>query len=185
MDIEPNDPEFEEIARLIREEEEAALEIFRRRDFRRKVKARIEEVPNRSRPRDLLRRLPASAGAAALLLIAAWAVFLYHHPSAPNVGGDSGSFVAGVECLPGLADLASRQGHPRPGEGKIQGAPQSIRDVLALAQRETADERGNAPFQSGTWQVPRLSLERKMTILFKDRAIERVLVLIRKKSEEA
>ncbi|HUT08148.1 MAG TPA: hypothetical protein VMY15_04825 [Candidatus Latescibacteria bacterium] len=185
MDIETNDPEFEEIARLIQEEEKAALEIFRRRDFRREVKARIGGSPTKSRPRVLLRRLPVPAGAAVLLLIAAWAFFFNPHPPVPNTGGDSGSFVAGVEGLPGLAELASRKGHPRPGDGESQGAPQSIRDVLALAQQVRTDEGENAPPGSGNLQVPRLSLEKKMMILFKDRVIERVLVLIRKKSEEA
>jgi len=185
MDIEPNDPEFETITRLIQEEEKTALEIFRRRDFRRKVKARIGELPDKSGPRFLLRRLAIPVGAAALLLIAAWAVLFNWHPPFPNFEGESGSFIAGLKGLPGLAELASRQASPKPEDGEIQGVPQSIRDVLALAHQKRTDDRESAPLQPGIPQVPRLSLKRKMTILFKDKAIERVLVLIRKKSEEA
>lgn len=184
MDVEPNDPEFEEITRLIQDDEQTALEFFHRRDFRRKVKARIGELPDKRRHRFVPQRLSVPVGAAVLLLIAAWAVLFHRHTPVPNVGRESMSFVAGLEGLPGLAELALRKGRPRPGDGEIQGVPRSIRDGLALAQQRRVDEKVNGPAQPGILKVPRLSLERKMTILFKDRAIERVLVLIRKKSEE-
>lgn len=185
MDIEPSDPEFEVIARLIREEERSALETFRRRDFRREVEARIGEFSHQSRPPFLLlRRLSIPVGVAALLLIAAWA-FFHPHPAVRGVVEVSSGFVSGLEGLPGMAEFASRHASREAEGGGVPEAPPSIREVLSWAQKSEPEGTGSTPPNSGILRVQRLSLERKMIILFKDRAIERVLVLIRKKSEEA
>jgi hypothetical protein len=184
MDIEPNDPEFEAIARLIQEEEKAALEEFRRRDFRRRVKARIGEVAEKAQPRFFSWKLAIPAGAAALVLIAAGVVLFNRRPPVLDVGEEPGSFLAGLRGLPGLAELATGQGIPGSGGEEIVAPPRWIRDVLVQAQQDQAIKREKAVLRPGLLKVPRLSMERKMTILFKEKAIERVLILVRKKSEE-
>ena len=183
MDDEHRDPAFDAIERLIREEEGAALEAFRRRDFGRRVAARIEAAGGLKTGRSFPR--PAFlAAAAVLLMIAAGAYFFLHRSGPRGAGRDAGRFVAVFRELPGLAELASRPAAPPRGETEILPAAASIRDGLAMAGRQKAGEEESAPLPKAAPNVPRLSLEKKMAILFKDKAIERVLVSIREKTKE-
>jgi len=184
MDNEPNDPEFQEIARLIHEEETAALEAFRRQDFRRKVKDRIEAYPDRARPHLFSWKLAFPIGAAAFLLIAAGVVLFDRRPPVPYAHEATGSFLAGLRGLPRLTELAEGQGVRRAAGEEARLVPRSIQDVLSLAQERQRSERELAVERPPSLKVPRLSMEQKMTILFKERTIERVLILVRKKSEE-
>jgi len=183
MNDEHRDPEFEPIARLIREEEEAALAVFRRRDFGRRVMARLEESKQGKRGRFRLWKILVPT-TAALFLIAAGAVLLLHRARISDSGGATRSFISVLQDLPGLAELASRRDSAPGREEDIQNIPQSIRDGLAMAGRQKANEEENVPPPKRALDVPRLSLEKKMAVLFKDRAIERVLVSVREKSKE-
>lgn len=184
MDDKPDDPEFEAIVQLIREEEEAALEAFRRRDFCRRVRSGIGEIPDREKTRRGPWKLAIPVGATAMLLIAAWTVFSRRQTPPRDFMEAPGIFVAGLEGLPGMPGLPSRQAPQGGKAGAYSGGPPAIRGMLAWALTIEQESTGSLPRDRKILRVPRLSMERKMAILFKDRAIERVLVLIRKRSEE-
>ncbi len=183
MDDKHRDAEFEAIARLIREEEEAALAGFRQRDFGRMVSARLEESKAGKRARFRPWKILIPAGAA-LLVMAAGSYLLLHRSGPRGTAPETGSFVAVLRELPGLLELASKPAVPPQGAREIPTAPRSIREGLTAAGRQRAGEEENAPLPKGVLDVPRLSMEKKMAILFKDKAIERVLVSIREKSKE-
>lgn len=183
MDDEHRDPAFDAIERLIREEEGAALEAFRRRDFGRRVAARIEAAEGIKTGRSFPR--PAFlAAAAALLMIAAGAYFFLHRSGPRGAGREAGRFVAVIRELPGLSELASRPAASSQGTTEMPAVPVSIRDGLAMAGRQKAGEEESASLPNALANAPRLSLEKKMAILFRDKAIERVLVSIREKTKE-
>jgi hypothetical protein len=179
-----DDREFEDIAQLIREDEEQALEIFRQRNFDQKVRARIEEFPETKGFGFFSRRALIPAAVTALVLILAGAVLLIRHRPVRDVDKGSDRFAAVLAGLPGFSELAVRRGAPRPGEADVPGVTQSIRDVLASAELEEAKEAGKAPPPASSLKVSRLSLQRTMRILFEERVIERVLVSLQKKSKE-
>jgi hypothetical protein len=184
MRDERNDPEFEAIARLIREEQKIALQTFRKGNFDQKLRARIEESPEKQGLGFFSRRALVPAAAAALLLVLAGGVLLIRHRPVRDVDKESDRFAAVLSGLPGLSEWAARQSTPLPGEADVPGVTQSIRDVLASTELEETKEAGNASPPAAPLKVSRLSLQRKMAILFKERVIERVLVSLQKKSEE-
>lgn len=185
MDIEPNDPESREIARLILEEEKTALDEFRRRDFGRRMRARIGQITAETRRPLLARRWAVSVGVGIVLLAAAWAFLLMRPSPRPAAGGGPGSFLAGLRSLPGLMERASRTDRPESRGLETPGLRDPLGDALVRARQRTAEKDvASGPPRPGIRKVPRLSLEQKMKILFKDKVIERVLVVLQKKSEE-
>jgi hypothetical protein len=174
----------DEISRLVQEDEVRALEVFRRRDFRRRLKDRIGELSGKGE-----RSVPSwiwsvSFGLGAVLLVAAWVLLLRGPSPGPDIGGSRGSFVAGLRSLPGLAELASRPGASEPGVKETPAVREPIWEALVRAHQSAAGDVESEPPRGGSLKVRRLSLERKMEILFKDKVIEQVLNGLQKKSEE-
>jgi hypothetical protein len=178
-----DDRAFEEIAELIREDKEHALELFRKGNFDQELRARVAAIPEGKR-RPVVRGLLIPVSVVLLLLAAVAAVFLLWRRQAAGPLSGPGLISAVLGELPGVSELAlPREPNPA-GAMPAFGAARVVRTVLALAAREKEAEERKVEVPAGQSKIPRLSLEKKMEILFKDRAIERVLVSIFKKSEE-
>jgi hypothetical protein len=178
-----DDRAFEDIAGLIREDKERALERFRKGDFDQKIRARIAAVSAGER-RPLGRRLLGPVSVVRLFMGAAGALLLLSRRRTTAPLGGPGRMMTVLGGLPGISELALPKEAPPPATMPTSGTAQAVRTVLALATREKEAEERMVEVPAGRPKVPRLSLEKKMEILFKDRAIERVLISICKKSEE-
>jgi hypothetical protein len=178
-----DDREFGDISGLIHEDEDRALEIFRQRNFDQKIRSRIAAVSDRKR-RFSGQRMVVPASVAALLLIAVWTVFVVIRRSTPVPQSGPGPMAVVLGDLPGISDLVMPREIISAGATDAFGAARAVRVVLAMAAQQKEEEERKAAVPTGNLRVPHLSLEKKMEILFKDRAIERVLVSILKKSEE-
>lgn len=182
--LEPRD-DFEDIRRLVKAETDEALRRFRAGNFEAKLRARFAP-PDRAAggpPKRLLRLRPLSvpALAAALLLLLAVGAFLLFHREQQGAGGETAMFVKAVGMFPGLEGLAAGSAGAAPEGGPASADP--FARVLAQAYHERrAEEDRTAPAAGPA--VPHFSLKKKMEILFKDRALERVLLSIHEKSKE-
>jgi hypothetical protein len=183
MDKMRDDSAFEEIGKLISEDKERALRSFRQGRFEQKVRSGIAVGVERKRSRSG-RKAAVLASVASLILVAAGAVLFLFRRSNPIPQGGPGPMMAVLEELPGISDLVMpRETFPAEATDAL-GPAQAFRIVLTTStqQKEEEERRVSAPTENLI--APRLSLEKKMEILFKDKAIERVLVRIFKKSEE-
>lgn len=178
-----DDRAFEDIAGLIREDKERALGRFRKGDFDRKLRARIAAVSNGER-RPFVRRLLVPVSVVLILMVAVGALLLLsrRRTTAPLSGPDRMMTILGG--LPGISELAAPKEATPPAAMPTSGTARAVRTVLTLAIEQKEAEEKKSVVPTGPIKVPRLSLEKKMEILFKDRVIERVLVSILRKSEE-
>jgi hypothetical protein len=179
-----DDRKFNDVARLIREEEQTALETFRKGNFDQRLRALTADFPEKRGSGIFSRRILIQAAAAIFLLILAGAVLLIRHRPVRDTDRESGRFTAILAGLPGLSEWAARRDARSPGELDVPGVARSIREVLISGELGKANEARNISPSAVSLKVPRLSLEKKMTILFREKVIERVLVSIHKKSEE-
>lgn len=178
-----DDQDFEDIAQLIREDEEQALRIFRQRNFDKKIRARIAGASKRNRS-FFGQWTVVSASVAGLLLIALGSIFLFTRRSSSGSQGGPAPMAVVLKDLPGISDLITPRGTISAEAIDAFGPARTFRVILAMVTQRIRDEERKATVPTGHVSVPRLSLEKKMEILFKDRAIERVLVRMIKKSEE-
>lgn len=178
-----NDQEFHDVARLIRGEEARALEIFRQRNFEQRLRSRIAAGSPTKRG-FFGKRVAIPATIAALIVVTAGIIFVVTRRSGlgPELRPDPMAVILGD--LPGSSDLAMPRETVPVGEPDAVGPARAFRLVLALATQGKEEEERRVAVPTENLRVPRLSLEKKMEILFKDRAIERVLVRMIKKSEE-
>jgi len=178
--------EFEEISALIRDEEEAALAAFRSGDFPGAVMKKWRESRQDEAPRPKIRRAAVWASAAALLIVAVSAILLVRRAPAPEERPGLQIIASVLGGLPGGASLG-REEPAGPGDGVPVGATGLAESVLsALAAAEGTGRRHGelAHPDAGAAPAPRLSLDRKMEILFRDRVIERVFLLLKDPSKE-
>jgi hypothetical protein len=178
-----DDQEFSEISRLIREEEDRALEIFRQRNFDQKIRTWI--AAGSPAKRGLFgKRMAIPATIAALIVVTAGIIFVATRRSGLGPQLRPGPMAVILGALPGSSDLAMPRATVPVGEPDAVGPARAFRLVLALATQVKEEEQRRVAVPTENLSVPRLSLEKKMEILFKDRAIERVLIRMIKKSEE-
>jgi hypothetical protein len=178
-----DDRDFEDIAGLIREDKERALERFRKGNFDQELRVRIAAVSDRER-RPFVRGLLVPVSVVLILMVAAGALLLLsrRRTTAPLTGPDQMTMVLGG--LPGSSELALPKEATPPATMPTFGTARTVRTVLTLAIEQKEAEEKKSVVPTGPIKVPRLSLEKKMEILFKDRVIERVLLSISKKSKE-
>jgi hypothetical protein len=179
-----DDRAFEDIAGLIREDKERALERFRKGDFDQKIRARIAAVSDGER-RPLVRRLLVPVSVVLLFMVAAGALLLLSRRRTTAPLGGPGRMMTVLGGLPGISELALPKEAIPPATMPTSGAARTVWTVLTLAIEQKEAEEKKSVVPTGPIKVPRLSLEKKMEILFKDKVIERVLVSILRKSEEA
>jgi hypothetical protein len=178
-----DDHEFGDIARLIHEDEDRALEIFRQRNFDQKIRTLVAAVPDRKHRFSVL-SVAVPVSVAVLLLIALGTVLVVTRWSSPGPRSGSGPIAVILKDLPGVSNFVMPRETLPAGAAETSGPARTVRIVLAMATRQKMEEERRAAAPTGNLKVPRLSLEKKMEILFKERPIERVLVSILKKSEE-
>lgn len=180
------DHEFEEISSLIRDEEKAALNDFRSRDFRGSVMRKWREVRQDVTPRPKLRRMAVWASAAALPVVAVAVFFLVRQASVPELQPDFRALASVLGALPGGVSLSREEpvGPGDPGPLDASSLAQSVRSALAVAETTMRLEEVRASSPEPAAAVTRLSLYKKMEILYKDRVIERALLALKDPSKE-
>ncbi len=174
---------FEEVARLIRGEEDLALEEFRRSGFPARLKSRLDAGPGEPVPGPDRRRalLPVSALALTIVILGAAAVAVFH-TSRPLL--DTRAFRAVLRVLEEAPAL--QPGSFAGPSGAEAAAPDfSWADPLArllgrFGRRDSATGPASAPPPAGP-----LGRRERMRLLFGDRVIERALVIITEKPKEA
>jgi len=179
--------DFEDIRRLVSADTDEALRRFRAGDFEAKLRARIAaadraagEVPKRS---FRLRPLAVSAVAAALIILLAGGAFLVLRHGRKGGGDDAAVFVKGFGRLPGLESVvAGPAGVPDHGRAASASSSPMARVLGQAYEEKKAEEERTVPAAAPA--APRLSLKKKIEILFKDRTLERVLLSIHEKSKE-
>jgi hypothetical protein len=178
--------DFEDIRRLVSAETDEALRRFRAGNFEAKLRARIAaadraagEAPKRF---FRLRPLAVSAVAAALILLLAGGAFLVLRHGRKG-GDDAAVFVKGFGRLPGLESvMAGPAGVPDHGRTASASSGPMARVLGQAYEEKKAEEDRTVPVAAPA--APRLSLKKKIEILFKDRVLERVLSSIHEKSKE-
>lgn len=178
------DRDFEDISALIREEEEEALAIFRTRDFRVRLESRLEQAAAGKRAHLYPRiwALPALAGIL-VFIVAGIAFLILRHP-ASGPPPELKAFTYAVSQLPGLSLAPKREWTAPAGQTKTSRLAASVRQVLVSAGQLKQGEERRISAEGGIGKIPRLSIDQKMEILFKERAIERALLLYKIYSRE-
>jgi hypothetical protein len=178
-----DNPEFQEIAGLIREEKEQALQTFRRGDFEQKVRKQLATVPM-GKHKLFEHSMIVPASVAALIVVAGGLTLLFlRRPAAVSQTGP-GRMAAILSEWPGISELTlSSEGVPAE-TTRLSAMAQAVQKVLMLAAKEKEGEEQKSLVPNVLPKVPHLSLEKKMEILLKEKAVERVLVSILEKNKE-
>ncbi|MGB8958885.1 MAG: hypothetical protein WCC00_07735 [Candidatus Aminicenantales bacterium] len=178
-----------ELRTLIQEDQDKALAAFRKGNFETRVRARIAETAEETpRPWYVPRSLsvPAVALAFAIIAVAVAAVIMFRPRSSPYLwtAGDIRGLRTALEASPGVKILSE----PRTWEAARPGSQaedvSSFERTLGLirAEKQTL-ETGAAP-DLAEKPVRRLSSRDRVRILYRDRVIERALLLALEKSKE-
>jgi hypothetical protein len=182
---EPRD--YEEIDRLVRNEIDQALEIFRAGDFEARVRRRLaaEKKPGRRR-RPLLVRITVPAAAVLITIVAAALTFLILRPGrAPlPVPIDAGPIAAVLGELTHFSDPAVDLTAGPAGEQTPSGMGDTIARVLGASGAGADLQAGPGPDRLDILKGPPLTMKKRMEILFKDKVIERVLMSWAAKAKE-
>jgi len=183
--IQPKD--YEEIERLVRGEVDQALEEFRAGDFKARVRRRLaaEKKPVRRRV-PLLVKIAVPA-AAVLLLVVAAAVYVIFTPSEAPVRTqiDASAIAAVLRELPRFSAQAVDLTPGPAGEQAPAGTGAAIAGVLGAVGAGTDLQAGPGLSRPEVSKAPRLTMKKRMEILFKDKVIERVLMSWAAKAKEA
>jgi hypothetical protein len=175
--------DFEVIAALIREEEEA-LEYFRARNFRDRVENRFKEEARGDKPaaRIHLRPVPVLAGVMVVIMAGIF-IFVLNHPGAGR-RSEFSALASAIGRLPGLSHPPEREWTGQSGQDGTFQLADLIRRTLVKAEQTKRQQELRVSFPAKAVKVPRLSLEQKMEILFQEKTIERVLMLLKDDSKE-
>lgn len=189
MENDLKDPWEDELQTLIREDQDRALAAFRTGNFEVELRARIAETEKEPGRRPFfLRGVSAPTLAMVLVIVAAVAaaaiMFWPRRPSLLLTANDVRALWAALDGSPGVKVLSGPGTSELAGRGRQSEPPSSFERTLSLlqAQRQT---RENEP-ASGLAEkpVPHLSFRDKVRILYRDKVIERVLLVAIGKSKE-
>lgn len=182
-----NEVRFEDVERLLRREEDLALEEFRRSGFQARVRSRLDAVPGEPVPGPVRRRalLPVSALALTIVVLGAAAVFVFR-PAASLM--NARAYRAVVEVLeegPAFQPAISVE----PSGAAATGSDFSWADPLArllarFGRRDSATGPASALPPAARTSSP-LGRRERMRLLFGDKVIERALVILIEKTKEA
>jgi hypothetical protein len=178
------DDDFEDVSILIRKEEEEALGFFRTRKFRDKVKEGLKKEAPQGIPPVPFRRTAVPVLVVALVVIMA-VIFLFVL-NRPGTGRrpEFSALASALGRLPGFSRPPGWEWTMDPGRTGTSWLAESVRRILVLAEETKRKEDRTAPIPAETGRIPRLSIDRKMEILFKEKAIERALLLFKGDSKE-
>jgi hypothetical protein len=178
------DPDFERVSALIKKEEEDALAFFRARDFQQGVERRLRAAAAREARTWPLRKRTGPVLAAVLVAALAGATFFLLRRPAARPAPEFKTLASALAQLPGLSPSPGRE-LPAPAEkaGSFRLA-ESVGQALVRAGQSKREEGQSfsVPMEKG--EVPHLSLDEKMEILFQEKVIERALLLISTDSKE-
>jgi hypothetical protein len=175
----------ETIAALIRQEEEAALAFFRSRNFREGIERRLKEGAEDKKPvrRSLIRLVPVLTGVL-LISIAGILLLIHRAPGSAPPPPEFKALASALGRLPGLSNLPGREWTESQEQTGTSRLADSVRRALAAGERTKREEEQKISIPSGSGKVPRLTPDQRMEILFKERAIERALLLYKDGSKE-
>jgi len=184
MKNKPTDYDFEDISGLIRKEEEDALAFFRMRNFQNRLETRLKEQAGGKKPPVFFRRRAVPFLATVLVLIMAGVfIFILEHPGA-GPPSEFEALASALGQLPGFSHPPGREWAVPTGQTGTSRLADSIRQALVTAEQIKKEGEQRISIPAGTGKVPRLSPDQRMEILFKERAIERALLLIKDDSKE-
>jgi hypothetical protein len=183
MKDEPAGPDFERVSALIEKEEEDGLAFFRARDFRQGIERRLEAV-GRKEATSLLRTRAVPVLAIVLVAVLAGAYFLLVRRPAAAPAPEFKTLASALAQLPGLSPSPGWE-LPVPAEkAGTFGVAESVRQALVRAEQSKSEEGKSFSVPMDKGEVPRLSLDEKMEILFQEKVIERALLLFSTDSKE-
>lgn len=174
--------DFEEIGRLIQYDVDEALRVFRSGDFGKRMRARIAADEGAARAKSFLRRIALPS--ATLLAVCATLFLLFVHrlpaprPAHPRL------FATVLSQLPAFSRSVGEFPSGPAGVAGMSEAGGGFQSALASVERRKKEEERGTLLRPDGSRVPVLSLKRKMEILYKDKVIERALLLLIGKSKE-
>jgi hypothetical protein len=182
MNKKTDDGDFEEIGRLIQDDVDEALRVFRSGDFGKRLRARIAADERAVKAKSFLRRIAVPS--ATLLAVSAALFLLNVHRSPAPCPVYPRLFVAVLSQLPAFSRSAAEFPSGPAGMAGMSEAGGGFQSALASAERRKREGEREPTFRPDGMRVPVLSLKKKMEILYKDKVIERALVLLIGKSKE-
>lgn len=182
MNKKTDDGDFEEIGRLIQYDVDEALRVFRSVDFGKRLRARIAADERAVKAKSFLRRIAIPS--ATLLAVSAALFLLNVHRSPAPWPVHPRLFAAVLSQLPAFSRPAAEFPSGPAGAAGMSEAGGGFQSALASAERWKKGEERETPARADGPRVPVLSLKKKMEILYKDKVIERALVLLIGKSKE-
>ena len=178
-------PGFEEISVLIRQEEEDALAFFRTRNFKDRLETRLQETASDKKQAVLIRRMAVPVLAAVVVLIMVGILFFILKRPGAGPPPEFKALASALRQLPGFSHPPGWEWTAAPGQTGTSRLAESVRLVLVSAEKIKRKGEQGISIPAGTGKVPRLSLDQKMELLFKERVIERALLLFKDDSKEA
>jgi hypothetical protein len=184
MNEKMDDRDCEEIGRLIQSEIDEAIGVFRSGDFEKRLRAQIAVSEGAAAAKSVLRKIAVPAAAATLLAVSAALLFLNVHRPRALSPVHPRLFAAVLRQLPTFSRPAAEFSSRPVGVARMPEAGGGFQSALASAERRKKEEERETPLRPDRLRVPVLSLKKKMEILYKDKVIERALVLLIGKSKE-
>lgn len=183
MKPDPTDHDFEEVTALIREEEEDALAFFRTRNFRDKVEIRLRKAAGEgSITRSQRKAVPLLA--TALVLIIAGICILVLNRSGTGPPREFDALASALGQLPGFSHLPGRGWTPSPDQTGTFRLAESVRQALVIAEHAKREMERRISIPAEATKIPRLSPDQRVEFLFREKTIERVLLLLKSDSKE-
>jgi len=179
-----SDDDFKGVSALIQKDEEDALAFFRARIFRGRLESRLESAAG-TRKRTFCspaRAVPVLA--TVLVAIAAGTYFLLTKRPAPEPAPEFQALSSALAQLPGFSQSPGLERTAPVSQTGISRMAESIRLVLVSAEKTKIEEEQEMSVPATGGQIPRLSPDQRIEILFKDKAIERAFILHQGDSKE-
>jgi hypothetical protein len=184
MNKDIKDHDLETISALIQQEEEDALEFFRSRNFRGGIERRLKEAAGRRKPTIHLQRRPVPLLTGVLVVALIGILFLILKGPGPAPPPEFEALAFALGQLPGFSPHPGREWTAPQGQTGTSRLAESVQLVLVSAAKIKKQQEQRISIPAGPVKVPRLSLDQKMEILFKEKAIERALLLFKADSKE-
>ncbi|MFZ2054726.1 MAG: hypothetical protein WAU81_11065 [Candidatus Aminicenantales bacterium] len=178
------DHDFGDISALIRQEEEDGLAFFRTRNFRDRVETHLKGEAGGKKPPILSQVRAVPVLATVLVLIMAGIFFSILKRPGAGPPPEFKALASALGQLPGFSYRPRENATAPLGQTETSRLAESVRRVLVSAEKIKRREEQGISIPAGPVKVPRLSLDQKMEILFKERAIERALLLFKYDSKE-
>jgi hypothetical protein len=178
--------DLELIRRIIAEEEKSALDAFRKGGFERTVRTRLRERQDRPRREPVpLRRLAPALIIGLIVVITATVMILRPgRPSSVLTAEDIGALWRMLDGAPGVRVLSGSEVPDAVLPGHLPDLQNTFAQILDLLRQQEQSREREIPCGHAGEPVPRLSFRDKVRILYRDKVIERALLVALEKSKE-